>query len=52
MTFSVQIVDNSTWSGTLEFLLELEKEGLVNGVLGAYQHRSRVKIIDDEAFLS
>ena len=49
MSFSVPLIDNTTWGGTLEFTLELEKVGLVNGVLGAYLWQSRVKILDKES---
>jgi len=48
----VPLVDNDVWDTTLEFLVELQTENLVNAVLGRYLWQSRIKIIDNDAFPS
>ena len=44
LSIDVPMIENDTWEGTVEFGVELEKEGLVNADLGRYLWHTRVKI--------
>jgi len=48
--FQIPLVNDDKWDSTLEFSVELQQDGLVNGILGRYLWRASVSIIDNDVF--
>eukprot|EP00931_Biecheleriopsis_adriatica_P031987 TRINITY_DN18707_c0_g1_i5.p1 TRINITY_DN18707_c0_g1~~TRINITY_DN18707_c0_g1_i5.p1 ORF type:complete len:918 (-),score=98.31 TRINITY_DN18707_c0_g1_i5:25-2778(-) len=46
----VPIIDNEHWDCTLEFEVELMREGMKSARLSSHAHSTRVKILDNDAF--